>query len=168
MNIKSLIQNQRIKSITKTHNNMNAVQKMEHWADAHHPQWIDFLRVVLGLFIFYKGVLFISNTDALLETMKNADLQFVNLGLAHFVAFAHLVGGILIAMGLVTRFAIAFQIPILLGAVLFVNINQGFLSVSNNLEFETSILVLVLLIVFLIFGSGKFSVDHWMKKHPNG
>lgn len=146
---------------------MNAVTKIEHWADAHHPRWIDFLRVILGLFIFYKGVLFISNTDALLETMKNADLQFVNLGLAHFVAFAHLVGGLLIAMGLVTRLAIAFQIPILLGAVLFVNINQGFLSVSNNLEFETSLVVLILLIVFLIFGSGKFSVDNWMKRHPH-
>ncbi len=146
---------------------MNTITKIEHWADSHHPRWIDFLRIILGLFIFYKGVLFISDTDALLALMKNADLQFVNLGLAHIVAFAHLVGGILIAMGLVTRFAIAFQIPILLGAVLFVNINQGFLSASNNLEFELSLLVLILLLVFLIYGSGKFSVDHWMKKHPN-
>ncbi|WP_293016653.1 hypothetical protein [Mongoliibacter sp.] len=47
------------------------------------------------------------------------------------------------------------------------NIQQGFLSVSNNLEFELSIVVLILLLVFLIYGSGKFSVDHWMKEHPN-
>ncbi|MBN3581482.1 DoxX family protein [Algoriphagus aestuarii] len=146
---------------------MNTVSKIEHWADAHHPQWIDFLRIILGLFILYKGILFISDTDALLALMNNADLQFVNLGLAHFVAFAHLVGGLLIAMGLVTRIAVSFQIPILLGAVLFVNSQQGFLSVSNNLEFGISLVVLILLIVFLIYGSGKFSVDHWMKKHPN-
>jgi uncharacterized membrane protein YphA (DoxX/SURF4 family) len=146
---------------------MNVVSKIEHWADAHHPKWIDFIRVILGLFIFYKGILFISNTDALLEIMKSADLQFVNLGLAHFVAFAHLVGGILIAMGLVTRLAIGFQIPILLGAVLFVNSQEGFLSVTNNLEFGVSLAVLILLVVFFIYGSGKFSVDHWMKRHPN-
>ncbi|EAZ81875.1 DoxX family protein [Algoriphagus machipongonensis] len=147
---------------------MNTVSKIEHWADTHHPQWIDFLRILLGLFILYKGILFISNTDALLALMENADLQFVNLGLAHVVAFAHLMGGILIAMGLMTRAAVGVQIPILLGAVLFVNSQQGFLSVSNNLEFELSLLTLILLFVFLIYGSGKFSVDHWMKKHPNG
>ena len=146
---------------------MNTVSKIEHWADAHHPQWIDFIRIILGLFILYKGILFISDTDALLALMNNADLQFVNLGLAHFVAFAHLVGGLLIAMGLVTRLAVSFQIPILLGAVLFVNSQQGFLSVSNNLEFGISLVVLILFIVFLVYGSGKFSVDHWMKKHPN-
>ncbi|MBN7813480.1 DoxX family protein [Algoriphagus sp. H41] len=145
---------------------MNTLSKIEHWADAHHPQWIDFVRIILGLFILYKGILFISDTEALLSIMKTADLQFVNLGLAHYVAFAHLVGGILIAMGLVTRFAIVFQIPILLVAVFLVNTQQGFLSVTNNLEFGISLIVLILLIVFLVYGSGKFSVDNWMKKHP--
>ncbi len=145
---------------------MNAITKIEHWADAHHPQWIDFVRIILGLFILYKGILFISDTNALLAMMKTADLQFVNLGLAHYVAFAHLVGGILIAMGLVTRFAILFQIPILFVAVFLVNVQPGFLSASNNLEFGISLIVLILLVVFLIYGSGKFSVDSWMKKHP--
>jgi putative oxidoreductase len=145
---------------------MNAITKIEHWADSHHPQWIDFVRILLGLFILYKGILFISDTGALLSMMKSVDLQFVNLGLAHYVAFSHLVGGILIAMGLLTRIAILFQIPILLGAVFLVNIQNGLIAVSNNLEFEFSVIVLILLIVFLIFGSGKFSVDNWMKRHP--
>lgn len=145
---------------------METIAKFESWADKHHPQWIDFLRVVLGLFILYKGILFISNTGELMDLMKNKDLQFFNLGLAHYVAFAHLVGGFLIAVGLVTRFAILFQIPILLVAVFFVNIDSGFLSVSNNLEFELSLIVLILLLVFLIFGSGKFSLDNYMKEHP--
>ncbi|WP_200975749.1 DoxX family protein [Echinicola sp. 20G] len=146
---------------------METISKIELWADTHHPKWIDFVRVALGLFILYKGIIFIANTDALMQLMSNNDLQFFNLALAHYVAFAHLVGGFLIAFGLLTRFAIIFQIPILLGAVFFVNINQGFLSAANNLEFEISLIVLVLLIVFLIYGSGKFSLDHWMKNHPN-
>lgn len=145
---------------------MNTLTKIEHWADTHHPQWIDFVRIILGLFILYKGILFISDTGALLDLMKTTDLQFVNLGLAHYVAFAHLVGGILIAMGLVTRFAILFQIPILLVAVFLVNSQSGFLSVANNLEFGISLVVLILLVTFLIYGSGKFSVDNWMQRHP--
>ncbi|GGZ33794.1 hypothetical protein GCM10007049_28880 [Echinicola pacifica] len=146
---------------------MEYITKLEMWADSHHPRWIDFIRIALGLFIFYKGILFISNTGALMELMSNNDLQFFNLALAHYVAFAHLVGGIMIATGLLTRFAIIFQIPILLGAVFFININSGFLSASNNLEFELSLSVLILLCVFLFYGSGKFSMDHWMSEHPN-
>ncbi|AWW31310.1 DoxX family protein [Echinicola strongylocentroti] len=146
---------------------METISKIESWADTHHPNWIDFIRMALGLFIMYKGIMFIANTSALMEIMSNSDLQFFNLALAHYVAFAHLVGGFMIASGLLTRFAIIFQIPILLGAVFFVNINQGFLSVSNNLEFELSLGVLILLVVFLIYGSGKFSLDHWMKNHPH-
>ena len=34
--------------------------------------------------------------------------SWVNMALAHYVAFAHLVGGILIALGLVTRLAVLF------------------------------------------------------------
>lgn len=146
---------------------MNLITKIEHWGDTHHPRWIDILRIALGLVILYKGILFISDTDALLRLMENADLQFVNLGIAHYVAFAHLVGGFLIAIGLVTRFAIIFQLPILLVAVFLVNVQQGFLSVANNLEFGLSLLVLILLIVFLVLGSGKWSIDEWMKKYPN-
>lgn len=146
---------------------METTNKLEHWADTHHPNWLDFIRIALGIFIMYKGVLFISNTSALLNIMKNSDLQFVNLALAHYVAFAHLVGGFLIALGLKTRFAILFQLPILIGAVFFVNIDQGFLSVANNLEFELSLIVLVLLLVFLFYGSGKVSMDNWWKNHPN-
>ncbi|MBS9523764.1 DoxX family protein [Litoribacter ruber] len=146
---------------------MGYASRIEHWADTHHPVWIDYLRVVLGLFIFFKGVMFIGNTERLMDMMTGIDIGFFNMALAHYVAFAHLVGGLLIAMGLLTRFAIVFQLPILFFAVFFVNIQQGFLSVSNNLEFELSLITFILLIVYLIYGSGKFSVDEFMRKHPH-
>ncbi|MEX2512078.1 MAG: DoxX family protein [Cyclobacteriaceae bacterium] len=146
---------------------MDTIHKIEHWADLHHPKWIDFIRVALGLFILYKGILFISNTDALMNLIREADIGFFHMALAHYVAFAHLVGGLLIAMGLLTRLAVIIQIPILLVAVFFVNIEQGFLSATNNLEFEISLSVLILLFVFLVYGSGKFSVDSFMKRHPH-
>lgn len=146
---------------------MNTLTRIEHWADSHHPNWIDIIRIALGLTILLKGIFFTRNIGELLQLMERADLLFVSLGVAHYIAFAHLVGGILIAMGLVTRFAIIFQLPILLFAVFLVNVKQGFFTVSNNFEFELSLVVLILLVVFLIYGSGKWSVDNWMKNHPN-
>jgi uncharacterized membrane protein YphA (DoxX/SURF4 family) len=68
-------------------------------------------------------------------------------------------------LGLLTRVAILFQIPIVLGAIIFVNLPKGIL--SFNSEMELSILVLFLLVFFLIEGSGPLSVDEYIKKHPD-
>ncbi|WP_219921610.1 hypothetical protein [Rufibacter sp. XAAS-G3-1] len=43
----------------------------------------------MGLFIFYKGLTFIADTSALAEIIQNSQFHFI--GLAHYVAFAHLV-----------------------------------------------------------------------------
>jgi len=146
---------------------MNTLNNIESWADTHHPKWIDFIRIALGLFIMYKGVIFISDRNALMDMMNNVDTALFNMTMVHYVAFAHLFGGLLIALGLMTRLAILFQLPILFTAVFLVNINMGFFSVADNLEFEISLIVLILLLVFLFYGSGKFSADHFMKTHPH-
>lgn len=136
----------------------NDMHRVEHWADKHHPLWIDFLRIGLGLFIFAKGIFFIQDTEALQSIMYKSQFPWLAFSMAHYVAFAHLVGGLLIAIGLITRAAILFQLPILIGAVFFINPQRGFY--SENTELWSSIIVLALLIFFLIFGSGRFSVDH--------
>jgi putative oxidoreductase len=144
---------------------MNLTQDMhriEHWADTHHPVWVDFVRMALGIFLFVKGVMFIQDTEALQSIMSHSQFRWVSLGLAHYVAFVHLVGGLLIAMGLVTRIAILFQLPILLGAVFFINPQHGFY--SENTELWSSVIVLILLIVFLILGSGRLSVDNLISR----
>lgn len=138
------------------------MHRVERWADAHHPVWIDFLRVALGIFILIKGVMFIQDTAALQSILNNSQFRWVSLGLAHYVAFAHLVGGLLIALGLITRVAILFQLPILLGAVFFVNSSRGFY--SENSELWISLITLLLLIFFLVFGSGRLSADYMMRE----
>ncbi|PRY15515.1 putative membrane protein YphA (DoxX/SURF4 family) [Pontibacter ummariensis] len=138
------------------------MHRIERWADTHHPLWIDFLRVALGIFLLVKGIMFVQDTEALYSIMRKSQFPWVSIGLAHYVAFAHLVGGILIAIGLITRVAILFQLPILLGAVFFVNPERGFY--SENTELWASVIVLALLIFFLVFGSGRFSVDHKMRE----
>jgi hypothetical protein len=34
---------------------------------------------------------------------------------------------------------------------------------ANNLIFEISLVILILSLVFIVYGSRKYSVNHWMK-----
>jgi putative oxidoreductase len=144
---------------------MNVIRKIEHWGDVHHSKWLDYLRIILGLIIFGKGVSFVSDTSVLQNMITQNNIfgfSGVLISVAiHFVAFAHLVGGILITLGLVTRFAVVIQIPILLFAVFFINLTPGFSTPNSELWF--SVLVLFLLIMFWVVGSGPLSVDEGLK-----
>lgn len=144
---------------------MNVIRKIEHWGDVHQSKWLDFLRIILGLVIFGKGVSFISDTSTLQNLItQNNVFGFSGMLISvaiHIIAFAHLVGGILITLGLVTRFAVVIQIPILLFAVFFVNLTYGF-SMLNS-ELWLSVLVLFMLILFWVVGSGPLSVDEGLK-----
>lgn len=115
------------------------------------------------MIIFFKGLFFIQNTDAVNAMIANSAIDLYAIFLAHYVALAHLMGGLLIALGLITRIAVIFQIPILVGAIIFVHAQKGFFSMESELGF--SILVLVMLLFFLVFGSGKISVDEYLRKN---
>ncbi|MDW8393409.1 MAG: DoxX family protein [Chitinophagales bacterium] len=144
---------------------MNLIKRIEDWGDRHHPKWLDLLRILLGLIILGKGYMFISNTEGVKEIIENSRFGQVSFWLAHYVVFAHLIGGAMIALGLLTRLAILFQLPILIGAVVFVNAKTGFFS-ANSTELWFSVIVLFLLLFFLVEGSGPWSMDAYMKSHP--
>ena len=142
---------------------MDTLHKIEHWADAHHPLWLDFLRIALGVYLVVKGTIFISDNQALMQMIKGADIFMASMLIVHYVTFAHIIGGVFIAVGLLTRFAVLIQIPILLGAVFLIN-PQGFFVFDYNLEFWSSVVVLFLLIVFLVYGPGRISVVGYKKR----
>lgn len=118
---------------------------------------IEILRIFLGCLLFYKGFYFVENISEI-YAMIGESMQISPFVIAHYVVVAHLLGGLLIAIGLLTRVAILSQIPVLLGAVFIVNARNLLLVTDSELEY--SILILVLLLVFLIYGSGKLSVDY--------
>lgn len=140
---------------------MNLVQRTEQYGDTHYPMVWAALRVMLGGVIVAKGIVFIQDTEALHQLMINSGFVWTSLWLAHYVAFVHLVGGLLILLGLKTRVAIVFQLPVLLAAVFLVNAPRGFF--TGNTELFFSIFVLLLLLVFLVYGSGRYSLDHYMR-----
>jgi putative oxidoreductase len=135
---------------------MNVVQRVEHWGDTHHPQWLDIVRILLGAFLCYKGVSFLMNMGQMLDLLTNKMSfgSFSTMLMSNYVAFAHILGGLLLIMGVLTRFACLIQIPILLGAVFFLNtaLYRPFSEVM------LSILVLLLLIVFLVVGNGPIQL----------
>ncbi len=144
---------------------MDTIQANRSWNEAHQSKFFALLRFTLGIIILVRGIIFIGDTDAIVTMLANSKISFLSVMLAHYVALAHLLGGLLIAIGLITRAAVIFQLPILLGAILFVNMEKGFFSMHSELGF--SILVFALLLFFLFYGSGPLSVDKFMKKHKN-
>ncbi len=143
---------------------MNLIFKLEAWGDIHRPVWLDYLRIVLGSFITYKGMVFMVNIEQLQSLIGGYDVIFASIAIAHYVIWAHVLGGPLIALGLFTRVLVILQLPIIIGAMFLVNYQKGFLSVGNHMELEVSILVFIGLVLCYIFGSGKVSIDEIRRK----
>lgn len=152
---------------------MNLLEKFENWGDRHHPKWLDIIRIVLGIFLCYKGVDFLRNTSDLISlmTLRSPFGSFVIILVAHYVAFAHIIGGFFLTIGMFTRAACLIQIPILIGAIIFVNISATRNAFSPYSELFLSILILLLLIYFLIIGNGPLSVkvpdEEHLKEHED-
>ena len=152
---------------------MNLLEKFEFWGDRHHPKWLDIIRITLGIFLCYKGIDFLRNTSGLIGLMKNnfpfSGFMIVLLG--HYVTFAHIIGGLALTIGLFTRAACLIQIPILIGAIIFVNIKATHDAFNPYSELFLSIIILLLLIYFLIIGNGPLSVkippEEHLKEHQD-
>ena len=134
---------------------------------ASNPVWMDGLRIVLGLFLFVKGALFLEHTSDVFQIFS-AEQDILSAGKAHLLTSAvHMIGGLMIAFGMLTRLALLCQIPILIGALMIVNPQRG-VNLGNT-ELIVSLLVTGLLIFFMIVGPGRYSIDNKLlrqKKSP--
>ncbi len=138
---------------------MSVISNVESWGNDHRPGFLDIFRIALGIFITYKGLQFIANIDELQSTTAGITTWFAGTVLAHYIIFAHLLGGPLIIAGLFTRIVCLIQLPILIGAVIFVNVPNDRFSLGGGMELWLSLVVLAGLVVFMIFGAGKYSLD---------
>lgn len=143
---------------------MSVITSLERWGNSHRPGFLDVFRFVLGAFITYKGFYFITHMPELEMTTAGINVYFAGMTLAHYVVFAHILGGPLIFFGLFTRIVCLIQLPILIGAVFMVNAPKGFLSIGQHMELWSSIVVLIGLLVFMVFGAGRYSIDAKRRK----
>jgi len=139
---------------------MNTILKLNRWANSHTNWVVDGLRILLGIFIFYKGVFFLEQTENVYDIFKTFSSAGTYFVLVHYVALAHLCGGFFMIIGLMTRWCAMLQIPILMGAVL-INFT-GAMNVSNLLQASAALLACTF---FTFYGSGRHSVDYSLKLH---
>ncbi|MFB6279746.1 MAG: DoxX family protein [Salinibacter sp.] len=130
--------------------------------EAQRDLVLDALRVYLGTGLFFRGLALLVTDTGLQQLAGSTSLGLS--GLTVYVTTAHLVGGVLLAVGLYTRLAALVQLPILAGAVVVVHWQDGLLSANQSLEF--SALVLFLLVLVCTFGSGRWSLDARWRRAP--
>ncbi|MBE8723959.1 DoxX family protein [Flavobacterium hungaricum] len=137
---------------------MENVKSLNKWANSHTYLPVDLVRIVLGGFLFMKGVSFVTNVQYLHDLISPVDQFGGGMFMLHYIAPAHMIGGIMIIFGLLTRWAIAAQLPILFGAVLI-----NFMGKMHSESLLLAIVVLLICIFFLFYGSGKHSADYYFK-----
>jgi len=135
------------------------------WLVSNRHYAIEFLRIFLGGLLFIKGYFFIENINEIYGLIEE-NMQYSSFMIAHYVAVAHLVGGLMLLFGLYTRLATLVQLPVLIGAVFFIDAQDTMLATGS--QFEYSLVVLVLLLVFMIYGGGKWSADHKIIRRKAG
>ncbi|TGK15651.1 DoxX family protein [Leptospira fluminis] len=139
------------------------MDRVNHWLDEHRDWWIDIIRMYLGGVLLYKGLEFLSDTDALIRLMEMHNAPFASALMAHYIVIAHICGGVLLFAGLLTRFSAVLQLPVLIGAVLFIHSKEGFMSAGSNLPYAS--MILLLLLHFSLYGSGRISADFYIDTH---
>ncbi len=135
-----------------------SVKSLNKWANAHSTFWFDGIRIILGIFLIYKGGYFVSNNRGFEDLIAPVSNFMGGMLTFHYVAAAHIMGGIMIVFGLLTRWALLAQLPILLGAVLL-----NFIGNMNVTNLIISLVALAVSIFYTIYGSGKHSADYYFK-----
>lgn len=147
---------------------MSVASRMDRWADERPGLFFDLIRIYLGIGLFLKAIWFMQNQQFLGDIFaQTGPLRFVPTAVAHYVILAHLAGGLLLMIGLLTRLAALAQIPVLTGAVFAVHLPRS-VAVAPRESFEFSALVLFLLVLIFLRGGGPWSVDARLFKRGEG
>ena len=143
---------------------MNKIAQIKLWLRAHPDLFLDLVRVYIGTGLFVKAIYLMTHREYLLDVIEGAGPWMINtVILAHYVIGAHLAGGVFLALGLITRIAALVNIPVLIGAVFYVYMPRV-MTLEPRQHLEFSALVLFLLVLLAIYGSGRVSLDHWLEK----
>jgi putative oxidoreductase len=135
---------------------MEKINNILKWLDDNQNLAYSLTRFFLGTALFVRGWIFFSDPGTVTEMAREESLYMW----FSYVTLGHLIGGFLLMIGLLTRLAALIQIPILFGAVFIVSAGQNLASINQSLEL--AVMVLVLLIVYFLFGSGGFSLDQYL------
>jgi putative oxidoreductase len=142
---------------------MNLFQEIKKRSIPRYEIMELFFRVLTGIIIAIKGIVFMSHYGYLDELIRYSPLyRFADFFWVYYIALADLVCGVFLAFGLLTRVSIILQLPLMAGAFFF--ITPGGNGFSLNGEWVLSLFMLCLLFYFLIRGAGDISMDRYLDK----
>lgn len=136
--------------------------KFREWTNSHNPKWLALFRVALGATLLLRGVAFLNEPEKFRTLLIDNNLGNYQDLLMMTIPWMHIGGGFLIIVGLFTRFAAFIQIPIIIGAIIFVTSKRGLYKAETDLSL--SVIILLLAFVFVVEGSGPLSLANYFKE----
>ena len=117
------------------------------------------LRIALGVMFFAHGFIFAFVTFSMAAVAQ----FFVSVGLpewlAYVVVFMETVGGILLVLGVQTRWVALALSPVVIGSLVFVHIANGWVFSAPNGGWEYPAYLLVLCIAQALLGDGPYALS---------
>lgn len=117
------------------------------------------LRLILGIVYImhaYLAVVVFGPAGMVAYQAKNG-IPFAEVG-TWYLILAHGLGGICLVLGLFTRWAALANVPIMLGALLFVHLKNGFWAHTNPSGYEYVLVLLVVSLAVAMIGGGALAL----------
>lgn len=121
-------------------------------------------RIVLAYGFSLPALLKISDLKGTIIWFESISIPFPTL-FAYLVSGLESVGIILLILGLFTRYISILLGFVMLGAIMFVHLPNGF-SASDG-GFEIPLYYFIFLMIFATYGAGKYSLDRVLRKDAN-
>lgn len=124
------------------------------------------LRVVTGFVFLFHGweKVFVMGVDNFTGMML-AELPASGL-LGYIVSYGEILAGLALILGVFTHWAGKFYVIIMLGAIFLVHADKGYSVMNGGYEYQLILLVLGLL--FMTHGAGKYSLETKLGKKCDG
>ena len=117
------------------------------------------LRLTLGIVYImhaYLAAVVFGPAGMITYQTKNG-VPFAEIG-TWYLILAHGLGGICLVLGLFTRWAALANVPVMLGAVVFVHLKNGFWAHSNPSGYEYALVLLVVSLAVAMIGGGALAL----------
>ena len=117
------------------------------------------LRVVIGaIYIAHAYLaLVVMGPAKVIEYQRAMHVPLPEIG-AWYLIVAHGLGGLLLILGVLVRSAALANIPVVAGALWFVNLQQGFFILGAKIGYEYVLLLLGATIAQALLGAGAFTL----------
>jgi putative oxidoreductase len=115
------------------------------------------LRLVLGVVYIMHAyfAVVVYGPAGMIEYQAKNGIPFPEIG-TWYLILAHGLGGVFLVLGLFTRWAALANVPVMLGALLFVHLRHGFWAFKNGYEYVLMLAVVSLAVAMI--GGGALTV----------